>query len=64
MRTYYIKTGCDDFTTNWIINAESKKAALIILKQDENFEEDENILSCDRIDVTTQGVVYMESEFI
>ena len=64
MKTFLIKTACDDSDNYWIINADTAKEAVTILRNDSDFELDESILSCDFIDTLEKGIVYLESRLL
>lgn len=61
MLTFLIRTCNDEFDTISIVNANSQKEAIQILFKEPDFD-GEDLLSCDRIDTHSKGVVYIGTE--
>lgn len=60
MEMFLIRSSDAEGVTTWIVNAESKKKAIEIVKNSENFYEDEDILCCDKLNKKEKGIIYIE----
>lgn len=61
MKTFIIRSASDQDETIWIVNAINKKSALEYVYTNEEFYDDENILSCVEFNTHQVGVVFLEA---
>ena len=61
MKTFIIRSASDQDETIWIVNAINKKSALEYVYTNEEFYDDENILSCVEFNTHQAGVVFLEA---
>lgn len=60
MKTFLIHSATDDTEATWLVNANTKKEAILYVQNDEDFCIDEDVLSCDEINNRSPGVMYLE----
>lgn len=60
MEMFLIRSSDAEGVTTWIVNAESKKKAIEMVKDSENFCEGEDILCCDKLNKKEKGIIYIE----
>lgn len=60
MRSFIIHSvTSDNIDTFWIVNAKSKKEAKQLVIENEDFDQDEDILSCDEFENNKKGVAFL-----
>lgn len=64
MKTFLIHSLDDDADTTWIVNAKNRKEAIRYIKNDEDFYDNEDVVSCDEINDKREGIVYIYANLI
>ena len=60
MKTFMIYSCSDTYETTWFVNAQDRKEAIRCVQRDEEFYEDEDIVSCEEINTKRTGVVFIK----